>query len=180
MVNWADWAILGIIGISVVVSLLRGFVREAMSLAVWVLAFWAAFSFAEPGAAWMERLVELPSARLTLAFALIFILALVLGGLVTYLVGQLVDKTGMTGTDRMVGMVFGGVRGLALVTVVVMLAGLTPFPRDPWWQESRLLPYFERASLWASRFLPETLGSQIGYDIADPKDDGSGAADQDL
>lgn len=178
--NWADWAILGIIAISVLVSLLRGFVREAMSLAVWVLAFWAAFSFAEPGASWLERFVELPSARLTLAFALIFLLALVLGGLVTYLVGQLVDKTGMTGTDRMVGMVFGAIRGAALVTVIVMLAGLTPFPRDPWWQESRLMPFFERASLWASRFLPETLGSQIGYDSAEPEDEDSGAAEQDV
>lgn len=175
--NWADWVILGIIAISVLVSLLRGFVREAMSLAVWVLAFWAAFSFAEPGAFWLERFIDLPSARLTLAFALIFLIALALGGLVTYLVGQLVDKTGMTGTDRMVGMVFGAVRGLALVTVVVMLAGLTPFPRDLWWQESRFLPFFERASLWASHYLPETLGSQIGYDSVDPEDGNSGAAE---
>lgn len=176
--NWADWAILGIFAISVLVSLLRGFVREAMSLAVWVLAFWAAFTFAEPGAGWLERFVDLPSARLTLAFALIFLLALGLGGLVTYLVGQLVDKTGMTGTDRMVGMVFGAVRGVALVTVVVMLAGLTPFPRDPWWQESRLLPFFERASLWASRYLPETLGSQIGYDSVEPEGGETGSSEQ--
>jgi len=179
-VSWADWVILGVIGLSVLVSLLRGFVREALSLAVWILAFWAAFSFAEPGAGWLERFVELPSARLTLAFALIFLVALAVGGIVTFLVGQLVDKTGLTGTDRMVGMVFGAVRGLALVTVMVMLAGLTPFPRDPWWQSSRLLPFFERASLWASEYLPETLGSQIGYDSVTPEEGESGAGEQDV
>lgn len=178
--NWADWVILGILAISVLVSLLRGFVREAMSLAVWVLAFWAAFQFAEPAALWFDRFVELPSARLMLAFALIFLVALTLGGLVTYLVGQLVDKTGMSGTDRMVGMIFGAVRGLAMVTALVMLAGLTPFPRDAWWQESRLMPFFERASLWASGYLPETLGGQIGYDVTEPEDENSGVTESDL
>lgn len=177
--NWADWAILGILGVSVLVSLLRGFVREAMSLAVWVLAFWAAFQFAEPTALWFDRFVELPSARLMLAFALIFLVALTLGGLVTYLVGQLVDKTGLSGSDRMVGMLFGAVRGLALVTAMVMLAGLTPFPRDGWWQESRLLPFFERASLWASGYLPETLGGQIGYDVGTTEGEDSESPEQD-
>lgn len=178
--NWADWTILGILAVSVLVSLLRGFMREAMSLAVWVLAFWAAFRFAEPTALWFDRFVELPSARLMLAFALIFLVALTLGGLVTYLVGQLVDRTGLSGTDRMVGMLFGAVRGLALVTAMVMLAGLTPFPRDGWWQESRLLPFFERASLWASGYLPETLGGQIGYDVDPPRGENSDSAEQDI
>lgn len=176
--NWADYAILGVLGLSVLVSLLRGFVREALSLAVWVAAFWAAFTFADPVAFRLENWVDLPSARLILAFALIFLVVLGVGGFINYLVGQLVDKTGLSGTDRLVGVVFGGARGVALVTAAVMLAGLTPLPRDPWWQKSRLLPGFERMAVWASGYLPETLGSQIGYDTAAPTDESSDRTEQ--
>lgn len=166
--NWADWVILGLIGLSVIVSLWRGFIKEAFSLAVWVVAFWLAFLFAEPAAGFFTRWVGLPSARIILAFALIFLAALIVGGLLNFLIGKLVEKTGLSGTDRVLGVVFGAARGLLIVTLVVMLAGLTPFPRDPWWHESRLLPHFEELSLWAADFLPEALGDQIGYDEPAP------------
>lgn len=162
--NWADLVILGIIGLSVLVSLMRGFVREALSLGIWVAAFWLAFTFADQGARLLDEWIGLPSARMTLAFALIFLLTLLLGGMLNYLAGQLISKTGLSGTDRIVGMVFGGLRGIAVITAVVMLAGLTPLPRDPWWGESLLLPHFERAAVWAADFLPEALADGIGYD----------------
>lgn len=168
--NWADYAIIAILTISVFVSLLRGFIREALSLAVWIAAFWAAFTFSDPVAAGLSDWVELPSARLTIAFALIFLVVLAIGGLINHLVGKLVDKTGLSGTDRMVGMVFGAVRGAALVVALVLLAGLTPLPRDGWWQESRLLPHFERMALWAAQYLPETIETHIGYDNAAPSE----------
>lgn len=168
--NWADYIVIGVLALSVLVSLFRGFVREALSVAVWVAAFWAAFSFADPASLLLEDWVELPSARLTLAFALIFLVVLGIGGLVNYFVGRIVEKTGLSGTDRMVGMVFGAARGVALVTAAVMLAGLTPLPKDPWWQESRVLPHFEHMALWAARFLPEALETHIGYDNDIPED----------
>lgn len=176
--NWADYAIIAILALSVLVSLMRGFVREALSLAVWVAAFWAAFSFADPVSTGLTDWVEQPSARLMLAFAAIFLVVLGIGGLINFLVGRLVSKTGLSGTDRMVGMVFGGVRGVALVVLVVMLAGLTPLPRDSWWQESRLIPHFERMALWAGQFLPETLEAHIGYDIEVPGEDDPAGDDQ--
>jgi len=173
-VNWADWTILAIIGISVLVSLLRGFVREALSLAAWVAAFWVAIAFSGPVAGFFQPWIELPSARLAIGFGLLFLVVLGIGGLVNFLAGKLVDKTGLSGTDRMVGMLFGGVRGLALVTVAVMLAGMTPLTRDPWWHESRLIPAFERVADWAGQFLPETVAGEIGYDnVACGEDDAS-------
>ncbi len=96
---WVDYVILGIICLSSLVSLLRGFMREAFSLAAWILAFWIGWTFFRDLA---EHLVwiTVPSVRLGAAFAILFVITLILGALVNCLVGPLVDRTGLTGTDR--------------------------------------------------------------------------------
>ena len=86
-----------------------------------------------------------------------------MGGLVNYLMGELVEKTGLSGTDRMLGLVFGIVRGVAVVGIIVLLAGLTPLPRDPWWNESRLLMHFEQLALWMRGYLPPEIASYIAF-----------------
>lgn len=161
--NWADLVILGVVVLSALVSLMRGFVKEALSLVVWIAAIWLAFTFCDSAAGLFQSWIGIPSARTILAFILIFLITLLIGGILSYLVGQLVARTGLSGTDRMVGIIFGAARGIVLVTAVVMLCGMTPFPRDRWWQESVLLPYFERSALWLGTFLPESLAAQISY-----------------
>ena len=74
---------------------------------------------------------------------------------------KLVEGSGLSGSDRMLGMVFGLARGLALVVLVVFLLGFTPFARDPWWRESRLLPGFEDGARWLGSRLPEELGPYL-------------------
>lgn len=168
--NWVDVVILAVIGLSVVVSLFRGFLREVFSLLVWILAAWLAFRFAAPLAGRMQPWIDVPSVRVILAFAGVFVLVLIVGGLINFLLGKLVETTGLSGTDRMVGALFGALRGVAIVLVAVVLAGFTPFPQDPWWQASRLLPGFERLAVWAvnqaprnlSEYLPEKTESQPG------------------
>ena len=109
----------------------------------------------------MEPWIDLPSARVIIAFAGVFIVVLVVGGLINYLLGKLVESTGLSGTDRMVGALFGAVRGIAIVLVAVVLAGFTPFPKDPWWQASRLLPGFERLAAWAVDRAPDNLSGYL-------------------
>lgn len=163
--SWVDAAILVMIVLSAVISLMRGFVREALSLAAWVLAFWIAISFAHRLAAlaWLSDLIHSPSARLIVAFAILFLLTLVAGALVNYLVGQLVRKSGLSGTDRMLGMVFGIGRGIALVGILVLLAGLTQLPQETWWHDSLLLKYFETLAVWMKHFLPADVQSNFVF-----------------
>lgn len=161
---WFDFAIIAVIAISTIVSLFRGFIREVMSLLVWILAIWAAFAYSGHAASLMEGWVEMPSARSALAFAGVFFIVLAIGGLINYLIGRLVDSTGLSGTDRMLGLIFGALRGLALVVIFFMVAGLTPLPRDPWWQESKLAVNFENLATWASGFLPEEISRHIRFD----------------
>lgn len=155
--EYVDYAILGIIAISILVGAIRGFIKEAFSLAVWAAAFLVAFQYSGALALQLESHIELPSARTALAFAGLFIGVLLVGGLLTFLVGKMVEKTGLSGTDRLLGGVFGGVRGVVLIVALMLVAGLTPLPRDPWWQTSyfvqRLMPLAE----WSAQFLPDSI-----------------------
>ena len=155
--EYADYAILGIIAISILVGAIRGFVKEAFSLAVWAAAFLVAFQYSGALAMQLENHIELPSARTSLAFAGLFLSVLLVGGLITFLVGKLVEKTGLSGTDRLLGGVFGGIRGVALVIALIVVAGLTPVPQDPWFQQSRTIQSLMPLAEWSAQYLPEYI-----------------------
>ena len=160
---WIDYIIIGIIVLSSLISLVRGFMREALSLAAWILAFWISWTFFRELAIYFEQWISVPSMRLGVAFLLLLVVTLILGGLVNYLVGQLVEKTGLTGTDRMIGVFFGIARGSLLVGITVLLAGLTAIPSDPWWHESVLIGYFQDLALWLRAYLPPDIASKFKY-----------------
>jgi membrane protein required for colicin V production len=160
---WVDYVIIGIVGASALISLVRGFVRETVSLIVWVLAFAAAWAWFRELAAHLVAWVSTPSLRLGLAFVILLLVVLVLGGIVGFLIGQLVDKTGLSGTDRLLGMVFGAARGAVLVAILVLLAGLTPFPQGFWWHESRLIPHFQHLAVWLLGLLPPDIAGYFRF-----------------
>ena len=160
---WVDYFLLAIITISALLSLWRGFVREALSLASWVVALWVAILFFERLGRWLERWIDTPSISDVVAFTILFVTTVMLGGLVNLLAGQLVAKTGLTATDRALGMVFGIARGVLIVAVLVLLAGLTALPQDPWWSESMLLRQFQDLALWLRSFLPADVAANIQY-----------------
>ena len=160
---WLDIVILGIILLSALISLVRGFVREAFSLAVWVLAFWVSWSFFRDLEVPLQAWIESPTVRVGVAFAALMIATLVVGGLVNFLIIQLVQRTGMSGTDRLIGMVFGAARGVLLVAVLVLLAGLTPMPEEDWWRESGLVGYFQELSYWLRDLLPPEFADHFRY-----------------
>jgi len=155
--EYADYVVLAIIAISILVGTIRGFVQEAFSLAVWAAAFLIAFQYSGALAMQLENHIELPSVRTSLAFAGLFISILLVGGLLTFLVGKLVEKTGLSGTDRLLGGVFGGVRGLALVLAIMLFAGLTPVPQDPWWHQSRMIQSLMPLAEWSAQYLPDYI-----------------------
>jgi membrane protein required for colicin V production len=163
MLNWADIALLAILGLSTLVGLWRGFIVEVMSVAVWVAAFWLAFTYGDAAALLFESVVEAPSARLLLGYASLFALALAVGGLATWLMGKLVKSTGLSGTDRLLGLLFGLVRGYALGAIAVLLAGFTALPGDAWWEQSRVIPGFQRGAEWLRARLPESVAQEVNF-----------------
>lgn len=149
-----DFIIIGIIVFSLLVSLWRGFVREVFSLIGWVAAFFIASKFYQPMS---HLLLDLNSPYLNnseylrngIAIGILFIATLIVSGIVNALIGQLVDKTGLSGTDRVLGAGFGILRGIFIVAAMLFfLDSFTHFSQSTLWKESRLIPHFDFIVKW--------------------------------
>lgn len=158
-----DWVIVAVLAVSALISLKRGFVREALSLAAWVLAFVVARLFSANLATLLVGTVDTESLRWLIAFAVLFVGTVVIGALLTNLISQLVDATGLTGTDRIFGMFFGLVRGGVILVAIVYGLQFTVVPKDPWWQESLLIPYFTLLADWVQATLPNAAGKVMSF-----------------
>lgn len=145
----ADYVIIATVGLSMALSLHRGFAIEALSLATWVAAFVISRLFSVPFAIVLSDWVDPPSARQPIAFIALFILTMIVGALIKHLVKELVKVTGLSGTDRVLGTAFGLVRGCLLVVVALaVLSRVTGAPADPWWKSSMLIPHFVMVEEW--------------------------------
>ena len=160
---WIDYAIIGLISISLIIGLFRGLIREAFALFTWGIAFWVGLTFSTPFAVFLEEPIADPSLRMAAAFIALFVLTLILGAIINKLLSVLIDKTGLTGTDRIAGLLFGVARGVLLVVILVMLAGFTPLPETPWWKESQILPLFQDLAVWLKLNMPENMASYLNY-----------------
>ncbi|ONM43318.1 colicin V production CvpA [Halopseudomonas pachastrellae] len=156
--TWVDWAIVAIIVVSALISLTRGFVKEALSLLTWVIAGLVAWLFGGALAELLAPYIETPSLRVIAACSILFVMTLLLGGLINYLIGQLVIATGLSGTDRFLGMVFGAARGALLVVVAVGLLSLAPVEADTWWRESVVIPHFLLVADWSKNLILQMAG----------------------
>lgn len=151
--NWADWTIVGILTISCLIGVKRGFVKEALSLLCWVAAFLVAMTFHKSLASLLVGSIDSASVRLMASFGGLFVATLIVGAMVNYLISELVRITGLSGTDRLLGMVFGLGRGGAVVlAILLLLPRIVPVDRDIWWQQSVVIPHFIAMEGWASSF----------------------------
>ena len=156
--NWADWTIVGIVSLSALISIKRGFVKEALSLLVWITALVVALLFSQRLSLLLTDLISTPSLRYITAFALLFVATLIVGAMVNYLLGELVRMTGLSGTDRLLGMVFGMARGMLVVlAIVILLPSLAPVDTDSWWQESLLISQLLTLETWARAAVTATV-----------------------
>jgi membrane protein required for colicin V production len=148
-VQWIDWAILIAIGLSTVLSLWRGFVREAISLAGWVIAFFAArFFYLSLAPVFSDSIASEPLRR-ALAWLIIFLAVLLLCALLAWLLSSAIEKIGLSAPDRLLGMVFGFLRGIALcVLLVLFMKAFTRLPEESWWRKATLIPPMETVGEW--------------------------------
>jgi len=163
--NIVDIAIIAVLIVSAIISYTRGFFKEALSLAAWITSVWVATQFAPSLSALAEPYISVPTLRLGAAFLLLFLVTLILFSMANHLVAQLIKKTGFGGTDRAVGVVFGLMRGGVIVVVLVVLAGVTTMPQQPWWQDSHFVGYFQSLAYWLQGNLPDGLAGDMRLDL---------------
>jgi membrane protein required for colicin V production len=160
--TWFDYAVIAIVGLSVLLAVLRGVVREIAALAGWAAALILSGMFAQDLAQWLPIALS-TVLKVVIAYLAIFLGVLLLSGLAGLLLARLFRAAGLGFTDRAVGALFGLVRGALIVFVGVMLAGLTRLPKELFWREAMLSGPIETAVLAAKPALPRDLAQRIRY-----------------
>jgi membrane protein required for colicin V production len=158
-----DLAVIAIVGLSVLLSVIRGLVREVLALAAWGVAFFAANVLAAKVAPWMPAAFASEELRLLAAFACVFLGVLIVMSVLAMLASRLVKNAGLGMEDRLLGAGFGLARGLLVVMILVLLAGLTPLPHQAVWRNAILSGPLEGLAGTVKAWLPAELAQRITY-----------------
>ena len=157
-----DYAVMAVIGLSALRGTWRGFLSEVFGLIGWIVAFLVAARFVGVIVPYIPA--HWPGGALTqwlIAFAIIVVAVMLVAGVANALLSRLVQVSGLSGVDRSLGLMFGLVRGVILVLVLVALAGLTELPKQEFWRDALLRPYAEQGVRELKPLLPETLAAYV-------------------
>lgn len=159
-----DWVIVGIFVVSFVTAAMNGFFVEVFSIVGLIAGLVIAGMYYMQLAPWIYRLVHSVPAADAAAFLLIAVGVLIVAGIIGRLLRMVLRKVGLGWADRLLGLVFGAVKGCVLATLLAM-AVTAFFPERPWVTQSRLLPYFVGAAHQGSDIVPGTMGERIRHGI---------------
>ncbi|MBK9520097.1 MAG: CvpA family protein [Rhodocyclaceae bacterium] len=158
-----DYAVLAIIGVSILVGVWRGVVSELLALAAWVVAFVAAQEFASAAVPWLAKWISDPGLRIAAAYVGIFIAVLLSFALLRILVSLVLSAVGLALADRLLGACFGAIRGGVIVVLLVMLAGVTPLPEKAFWRDATFAPPLETIVIAGKRWMPTELATRVKF-----------------
>jgi membrane protein required for colicin V production len=158
-----DWAVVLIVGLSSVLGLMRGAIREVLALVGWVVAFFVARQFGVDFSAMLSNVVANDSLRLLLSFAVLFVATLLVMALGRMALTEIVKKIGLGGADKFLGLVIGVARGGLIVLVFVLLAGMTALPQQADWKNAYTSRWFELMAENIKPWLPEGMAKRINF-----------------
>ena len=158
-----DFAVIAILLVSLLFGLWRGLVYEVLSLAGWPVAFLLSRLFAGDVAPMMPGAQE--TMRVTLAYAVVFVAALIVWGALAWLLSRLVKAVGLGWLDRVLGGLFGVLRGGLVILVLVWLAGMTAVPDQPFWRDAQTSKTAEDVALLTKVWLPDNIAQRVRYRI---------------
>lgn len=158
-----DYLTIFVLVASIIISTMRGVVREVLSLASWVAAFLAANAYGETLAQWLPAAIPGALTRLIIAFVVLFIGTRLLMGLLILAVEALIRAGGLSFVDRGLGSLFGLARGMLIVLTAVLLCGMTAIPQQPFWKDALLSPLAESAARTVKPFLPGELARHVQF-----------------
>ncbi|CAH1387084.1 CvpA family protein [Candidatus Nitrotoga sp. M5] len=163
--TWFDYVVIGIAAWSVLLGWWRGFVYEVLSLLGWVIAYVVARWQADNLAALMPAELGVDAIKVTVAFALLFVGTLIVSSIVVWMLSKLIKSIGLGWLDGLFGSMFGMLRGTLLVLILVLLAGLTDLPKEPFWREAKLSKPLESLALASLVWLPDSVASRVHFGL---------------
>lgn len=158
-----DYVVLGIIGVSMLLGLIRGLVREVIALGSWVVAFVVSSAYGGAVAPLLAQQIPDESWRVLAAVVIVFVVVLVAMNIGAMLASKLIKSAGLAVEDRLLGGVFGLARGVLVVLVLVLGAGLTVLPRQPVWKDAMLAAPLEKLAGLVKQWLPRDWAKNISY-----------------
>jgi len=161
--TWLDYALIAVVGLSALIGIWRGLVREVFALAGWVAAIVVALAFAGEVARLIPPGFATPPVRTVIAFTVLFIVILVVVSIAGLLFTKAVRAVGLGLANRTLGGVFGFARGALILLVIALAAGLTAVPKEPFWREAKLAPPLETAAIAVKPYLPPALADKVRY-----------------
>ena len=158
-----DFVLLAVLGVSAILGLIRGLLKEILSLVAYALAFLAAIWWGPAATDLLEAWVSQSIVRMALAYIGIFACVLLLVGLVNMTLHALISKTGLTPADHGLGALFGLVRGALFILLLVTIAGFTPLPNEVWWKNAMFSTPVVHVVQEIKRRVPVTFQSWLPY-----------------
>lgn len=158
-----DYAVLAIVGLSILLSMMRGFLREVLALAGWVAAFFVARTYTLELAPLLPEAIPNESLRLLAAFVILFLATLLVASLLAIALSEVFKKVGLGWLDRWLGAVFGLARGVVIVGVLVLLAGLTGLPQDVRWRNAMFSAPLEALVMSSLPWMPQGVAKHIKF-----------------
>jgi membrane protein required for colicin V production len=159
-----DYAVLTIVGFSVIFSVMRGMVKEVLGILGWVAAFYVARTYTSQLLPMMPADIPTESLRILAAFLVLFLATLLLASLLAIAISAVFKKIGLGGLNRLLGAIFGVFRGVLIVCVLVFLAGLTELPKDARWKNAMFSAPIEALVISMMPWLPEAIAKHVKYD----------------
>lgn len=158
-----DYLFLAILGASTIIGLVRGLLKELLSLIAYVVAFMAAIWWGPTASGWLTSIIENALLRTAVSYGAVFIIALLLFGLLNMTLSALIEHSGLGVADHGFGAIFGLLRGIVFSLLLVILAGYTELPKEPWWQEARLSGAAVQGVQNLKQYIPSSLAAWLPY-----------------
>ncbi len=158
---WIDIVIIAFFVISILVGIYRGFVKETLSVGSWALAAFIAFQYGEQASVYIKPYVNKEPLDLAIAYVAVFLVSLILLSIISHIISQIFDSSGMKGIDRSIGSIFGALRAAAIVVVLILVGRFMAMDNQQWWLDSGFIPYFEPLVEWFKSYLPADIIAKI-------------------
>ncbi len=160
---WIDTVIIAVISTSALAGIVRGLVGEILSLAVWLLAIWIGLTFNREFSILLALTVVNPAVKVALSFAGLLLITLLMGNAIHALLIDIIRSRNLGFFNRFWAMLFGSIHGGFIVAALILLAGLSPLPLEPWWQDALLIPPFQSLAVFMKDNIPSEMAAYVNY-----------------